>query len=225
MAPPVLLASDCMDQAAIMLNDVGRNLYTNAIQLPYLKMANEALEQLLLKYGVSIQLKKTTAITVALSATPTTLTLPSDFLLPITLWERASGSTNEDDYVEMFEKDWEEDTAPANTLNQWSFRNNTIALIGCTVAREVKLYYHRMILAITSANSPEESYLFKPYLSAKTAEYCARFIGMNKEMADEIQEKATDPAEDNLTHILIGNMQGARHRRGQYTTKQPYLIR
>lgn len=208
-----------------MLNDVSRNLYTNAIQLPYLKMANENLEQLLLKYGVSIQFKKSAAITVASSTVATTLTLPSDFLLPLRLWERASGSTNEDDYVEIFEKDWEEDTAPSNTLNQWAFRNNTINFIGCTVAREVKLYYDRMILAITSANSPEENYLFKPYLSAKTAEYCARYIGMNKEMADEIFEKATEPAEDNLTHILVGNMQGGRHRRGQYTTRQPYVIR
>lgn len=223
MSVPVLLAGTVMDQAAAILNDVAKNLYSYTVQLPYIKKANEDLEQTLLVYGVTIQFKKSAAITV--SAGATTLVLPSDFLVPISLWERASGSTNEDDYVEMDERDWEENTQAQSTLTQWSFRENGINLVPSTANREVKLYYDKMLTVVNSENSTEDSILFKSFLAAKTAEYCARFIGMNKVMADEIRDNECFKAEDKLVHILVGNMQGIRFRRPKFTTKNLYRIR
>lgn len=217
MAAPTLLASDVMDQSSAILNDTALTLYSYATQLPYLKKANEDLEQLLLTYGIQHQFKKSTVIDVAAEAK--TLILPSDFLLPITLYERADGSTSEDDWVEMNEGDWEDNIQPQSVLGQWSFRRNAINFYGSTVVREVKLYYGSQLGIIQSSSSPEDSYLFKSFLSAKTAEYCARYIGMNKPMADEIKLTESDRAEDNLTHILVGNMQGARKRRGKFTSK------
>lgn len=223
MSVPVLLAGTVMDQAAAILNDVAKNLYSYTVQLPYIKKANEDLEQTLLVYGVTIQFKKSAAIAVAAGAT--TLVLPSDFLVPISLWERASGSTNEDDYVEMDERDWEENTQAQSTLTQWSFRENGINLVPSTANREVKLYYDKMLTVVNSENSTEDSILFKSFLAAKTAEYCARFIGMNKVMADEIRDNECFKAEDKLVHILVGNMQGIRFRRPKFTTKNLYRIR
>lgn len=223
MSVPVLLAGTVMDQAAAILNDTAKNLYSYTVQLPYIKKANEDLEQTLLVYGVNIQFKKSAAIAVAAGAT--TLVLPSDFLVPISLWERASGSTNEDDYVEMDERDWEENTQAQSTLTQWSFRENGINLVPSTANREVKLYYDKMLTVVNSENSTEDSILFKSFLAAKTAEYCARFIGMNKVMADEIRDNECFKAEDKLVHILVGNMQGIRFRRPKFTTKNLYRIR
>jgi hypothetical protein len=213
---PTLSAGDVMDQAAAILNDVPKNMYTYAVQLPYVKKANEALEQLLMVYGVSQQRVKSASISVAAGAL--TLTLPSDFLLPIKLYERAQGATN-NDWVPMGEADWEPNPPQTNTLVIWAFRNNAINFVGSTDNREVLLEYERALAIITTQSSQEDSYLFKPYLAAKTAEYCVRYVGMNKVMADEIRDNECFRAEDNLSHILVGNAQGVRHRRAQFTTK------
>jgi len=223
MAVPVLLASEVMDQSAAILNDVDLSLYSYDTQLPYLKKANEYLEQLLIKYGAQHPKKKSAAIDVAAEAI--VLILPSDFLLPIQLFERADGSTSEADWDEMYEREWDPNTVMGTTLGVWSFRDNAINFVGCTAAREVKLYYEAMLGVISTSASPEDSYLFKALLSAKTAEYCSRYIGMNKPMADEISLNECAPAEDNLVHILVGSMQNVRHRRGQYTSRSIFSIR
>lgn len=219
-----LSAGDCMDQAAALLNDVPKNLYTYTVQTPYLKKANEALEQLLLVYGISIQRVKSASI--AVLANVLTLTLPSDFLLPVKLFERPSGGTA-NDWIPMVEKDWEptETIVPTSTLIYWAFRNNAINFVGSTVAREVLLEYERALAIIVNSSSQEDSYLFKPFLSAKTAEYCARYVGMNGVMADSIRDNEGFVATDNLEHILVGNSQGVRHRRGQFTTKNMIISR
>lgn len=213
---PTLSAGEVMDQAAAILNDTAKNMYSYTVQLPYVKKANEALEQLLIVYGVSIQRVKSASIAVV--ATALTLTLPSDFLLPIKLFERAQGASN-NDWVPMGEGDWEPNPPQTTTLNLWAFRNNAINFTGATTNREVLLEYERALAIIVNQSSQEDSYLFKPYLAAKTAEYCVRFVGMNKTMADEIRDNECFVAENNLTHILVGNAQGVRHRRAQFNTR------
>lgn len=207
--PTVPLASEVMDRAAALLNDTSRSLYTNAVQLPYLQKANEYLEQVLLTYGIVVQRKKSTAISV--TALSQTLTLPSDFLLPIKLSERAVGETDAD-WIPMIEDNWTH-FVQSTTLTVWTFENNAINLAGATVAREVLLEYERSLATITVANSPIDTYLFKNFLASKTAEYCARYIGMNSTLADEIKTVESDKDEDNLERIFVLNQQGTRRRR------------
>ncbi len=209
------LASDVMDQSAAYLNDTALSLFTYTAQLPYVKMANEKLEKLLLMYGTSIQRMVSATITVAAHAK--TLTLPTDFLLPEKLFERAPGDTD-DAWVPMYEKDYEPNSTEQTTLMYWAFRNNAINFVGCSAIREVRMQYERQLAIITSQNSPEDFYLSKNYLSAKTAELCARYIGMNKERGDELRDNEVFMAEDDLMRILVLNNQANGSRRQRFTT-------
>lgn len=212
------LASDVMDDAAALLNDVPKSNYTYTVQLPFCRRANEMLEKIFISYGISVQLTKSTAITVAINAL--TLTLPSDFLLPINLWERNSGATN-DAWVPMSMKTWEPESAvPTTSLTYWAFRNNAINFIGATTARDVLLEYQRQLAVISGTNSPEDTSLAKVWLGAKTAELCARYVGMNKTFADEIRDNEVGPAEDNLIRGYILQQQGNKVRRPRYSAQR-----
>jgi hypothetical protein len=211
-----LLASEVMDQSAAYLNDTALTLYTYATQLPYLKIANENLQTKLAIFGTSQQRKASAAIDVA--ALAVTLTLPSDFLLPTRLFERADGGTNAD-WVLMEEKMWNPELVVQGTeLVYWAFYNNAINFVGATVAREVLLEYDRKLAIITSSASPEDFDLAKNYLSARTAELCARFIGQNQELADRIAAREVYIAEDELTRVLVLNEQGKGQRRPRYNS-------
>jgi len=216
MAPPTIVASDIMDGAAAILNDVNRRLFTNTIQLPYLKRANKSLEQLLAVYDIEINHETSAAIDVAAGAK--SVDLPNDFLVPNKLYERADGSTKESDWVQMQEVDEIPNAAMGTTLGVWSFEDNTIKLLGSTADREVKLVYERMLAAISAANSPVDDYKIQPWLEAKTAELCARFVGENKAKADDIKDNELALAEDNLLRIFVLDQQGVRHRRGRYSS-------
>lgn len=214
------LASDVMNSARIFLNDTGAVLYTNTVLVPYVAKANEILETLLVSYGISVQRVKTSAITV--TASPTTesnLTLPSDFLLPIDIYERPVNGTLPD-YTQVIEKDWEPNIVPVNVLNYYAFRNNKIYFPPCTVDREVQLRYERQLAVISGENSPEDFVLSKNYLSAKTAELAARYIGMNGTHADDIQVREVATAEYMLMQIYVQNGQALPKRRKRFQTRR-----
>lgn len=211
-----VLASDVMGDAAAVLNDVARNLYTNTIQLPYIGMANGELQDVLLSYGIDIQRKNSAAIDVAAGAL--VVALPADFLVPIKLYERADGSTSEADWVPMHEQDSLVGFMQTSTLGVWSFYDNKVNLAGSTVNREVLMEYERSLASVATASSPVDADKFQRYLSRKTAELCARFVGMNSTLADEILTREVGPAENDLVTILVGNQQGVRHRRSSFSS-------
>jgi hypothetical protein len=212
------------EAAKAFLNDAGRDLYSDGVLLPQLQAANQELEQILEAFGSRIETKVSTAIDVA--ALATTVTLPSDFLMPIELWERADGSTSEADWTPMTEQSDLVGFMQLPTLGFWSFYNNNINLVGATTAREVLLKYERSLASISGSNSPIDVDKFKRYLSRKTAELAARYIGMNSTLADEISAREVLPAKFDLEHILIRNMQGTRHRRGgSFGTRQGVIVR
>jgi hypothetical protein len=211
-----MTAGDVITQAVALLNDTAQSLYTNSVVIPYVIKANEDLEKKLIIYGAPQQRKKSS--TISLSALATTLSLPTDFLLPIRLFERDSGATNAD-WVLMKERDWEQESAvQTNTLNQWAFRDNNIYFIGATVAKDVLLEYERRLAVIVDSSSTEDFTLTKGYLAARTAELCARYIGMNSAVADEIAGRDVGQAEDELMRVLVLNQQGNPQRRRRFGT-------
>ena len=216
-----ILASEIMDGSRALLNDTGATLYTNTALLPYLKMANKKLEKSLLMFQVGIVRIKSTSINVA--ALAVTVTLPSDFLLPISLSERSSGGTN-DQWTPMEERDFEPNRVPVNSINYWAFRNNAINIPPCLVAREVLLEYERRLALITTSSSPEEdNTLLVAYLETKTAELAARYIGMNETVANTIRDNEFLVAEDELLRVLTLASQGVRYRRLRFSSTRIVL--
>lgn len=216
-----MLASEIMDESAALLNDTAKSLFTYAAQLPYLKRANEFLENLLIANGVAIQRQTSAVLTVVSSTTNIDLSVnvayPSDMLLPIRLLERDGGATSQD-FGPMIETEWEPELRPTASIQFWTFRNNKIYTPGVTSTRDVKIDYWRQLTTITSSSSPEEVTGSKVYLAAKTAELCARYIGQNKEIADDLANIEVAPAQDLLERIYIKNSQGVgRSRRRRFT--------
>ena len=203
-----------MNGSAALLNDTALALFTYAAQLPYLRRANEFLENLLISNGISVQLQNSTTVSVLVSANNidlgTMTGYPSDMLLPIRLWERSNSSQN---FVLMTERELEPSYTPVSTLGIWEFRNNTIYVPGINATAQVKIDYWRQLSAITSSSSNEEVGGSKSYLEARTAELCARYIGQNAEIADSLLNNEVIPAQDMLERIYIKNSQGSRSRR------------
>ena len=211
-----MLASEVLDQSASLLNDSAKTLYTYTAQLPYLQKANEDLEKKLAIYGAPQQRKDATIIT--LDAGETSLDLPSDFLLPIRLFEKNRGEAS-NNWTPLVEKDWPTENAVQTVyLGQWAFRNNAILFIGSTVDKDIRLEYWRNLAVITSSSSTEDFAAAKGYLAARTAELCARYIGMNDVIADKLAIREVGQAEDELMRILVLNQQGMPQRRRRYST-------
>ena len=222
------LASDVMDESAALLNDVAKALFTYTAQLPYLKRANEALENLLIANGVSVQRQVGAVLSVAPSTSnidlSATIGYPSDMLLPIRCWERDGGATDQT-FTMMDERDWEPEITPTSSLAYWTFRNNKIYIPGVTTTRDVKIDYWRQLTAIVSSGSNEEVMGAKTYLAAKTAEMCARYIGQNSEIADSLLSNEVAESKDLLERILVKNTQGTRSRRRRFTRPGTYYAR
>lgn len=210
-----MLASEVMDQSAAMLNDTALDQYTYTVQIPYLKKANEDLEKKLIIFGTEVQRTKSNAISILADAT--TVTLPSDFLLPISLKERNVGENN-DQWVDMTETIWEPDSTHTTYIEFWAFRNNTIYIKPPIIAKEILLYYERSLAVLSGQNSAVDTGIIKGYLAARTAELCARYIGMNSTFADEIRDNEVSRAESDLEYMLVLNSQGNPVRRPKFTT-------
>lgn len=215
-----ILASDVMDGARVLLNDVGATNFTNTVLLPLVKRASKKLEKLLLIYENPGQ-RMANSSPIDVAANSTSLTLPNDFLLPIKLFERPDGGTDAD-WIPMSERDWNpENFVATTTIRFWAFRNLIVSLPPCTVAREILLEYERILPVITAANSPiEDTTLIVAYLEAKTAEYAARHIGMNETIAASIRDNEVNTAEDELMRVITLSNQGVRYRRQKFGVKR-----
>lgn len=217
MASP-FTAADVMDQAAVLLNDPSKNLFTYVAQLPYLRRANEFLENLMVVNGVSVQRQSSSVITVTPSITNIDLSsktnYPSDMLVPIRLMESDNATSG---FMQMTEKDWVPDLNPTSSLEFWVYRNNKIYVPGVTTTRYIRVDYWRQLSAVTTSGDPEEFVASKTYLAAKTAEMCARYIGQNQDAANDLMNIEVIPAQGLLESIYIKNMQGTRTRRRRFT--------
>lgn len=218
-----LFASDCMDEAASLLNDTAKAMFTYTAQLPYLKKANEDLELIMIANGASVQRQRSTNLLVVASTNNIVLSQIPDMFVPINVWERASGST--DLYVMLDFQSWEPNMNPIASLQYWTFRNNTIIFPPVQTNREVRVDYWRQLLPVTQSNSIEEILMSKTYLSARTAELCARYIGENESRANALRDNEVSLAQDNLETIYVKNNQSSRGRRRRFSRNRTVYAR
>jgi len=211
MAAPYT-AGDVMDSAAALLNDPGKSLFTYAVQIPYLKMANQQLEQELQVNECPLNLISEYESTV--TAGTITLSLPTSFFLPISLKERRNGSTQEADYCDMKEvaNIYDLSLNQGTVLTYWDFRHNCINFVGATEARQVRLYYWRQGSITTESGSLENQAGANNFLAYKTAALSARFIRKQLELADALDISAAQSLELLIAN-LVKNHQGLRVRR------------
>jgi len=185
-----------MDDAAGMLNDVGKILYSYTSQLPYLKQVHEDLIMKLKVNGIPVLDEVSGALSVAALA-KTLVTPPPDMLVPLSVEERAAGE-GDDDWVPMERTDFEPTMEVATTLRFWTFRELEIKFLGASEAREVRIKYRKYLTAPSGSGSAITMYDARSFLGKRQAFYCAMFIGENAERAAVI----ADMAEDSLGDLL-----------------------
>src|SRR6266446_9597739 len=106
---PMVTAATIMNQSAALMNDAARSIYTYTIQIPYLNMALQELQEIFELNNVPVTDTVTsTPITVPIGTSavgfPPTVPivgvpyLPSDLIEPKVVWERQFGV---DPYVPM----------------------------------------------------------------------------------------------------------------------------
>jgi hypothetical protein len=199
-----IVASDVMLLAAQgFLNDPDQNNYTNTVLLPHVRLAVLKLEAAMLKNGISglevtntVQLSVTAITGVSISST-TTPELPTDLLLPIELSERELGSVGI--FIPMSEAEQLPKRLQTTTLEDWTWENEQINLVGATRDTEVQLIYQKALDAISSANSPIAILGSKLYLAAETAQNAALIIGRNTERSNELKVVAAQALSDWIT--------------------------
>ncbi len=192
-----------------LLNDRNDKLFHDEDQLEYLKIAFQQFEQELQNAGVTVTLMVSEDITVP--AGDTELTLPTSFLVPISLQEKASTDTFFSGMREVRNVE-KPDRDQSNTLGIWDFRHNCINFVGSTAERLVRLEYWRTLPPPESANTTQYVQGGENSLKFRTAALCARYIGNNKERSDELNAEAA-LALDLLTSIYVKTNQGIRVRR------------
>lgn len=208
-------AGDVIDLSAAFLNDTGRAVYEDSIQLPYLKVAQEELEQHLITDEIPISLISEAIIEVPEGDTE--LALPSSFFVPIYLEERRSGTSTFSPVKERRTVDRNSPVASEN-MYIWDYRHNCINFVGSTEDREIKLTYWRHFPTIVTGGSEINIDGAKNTLAFRTAAMCARYIGNNKERSDELNMESI-AARDLLLNLYVKNTQGVRARRRPFRTR------
>lgn len=181
-----VLAKEVMDEAAaVYLNDSARSRWTYPILLPYLRSAIRELQGELESNDLP-PIQEIGAI-IPVNIATTELTLPTDFVFPISLAERAVG---EERFTDMTEISWEPDADPEEKLKYWVFREGKIQFLGATSAREIRLKYLRSLTAIATENSVIEVPQAFGFLAARTAGLASNFGGSATSRATSANDRA-----------------------------------
>lgn len=205
-----MLASEIMDEAAALMNDSGKLTWGYPQLLPYLQRAYRTLELHLFLNGVR-SLKEVSAI-IPVSKGSVDVLLPTDFVQPVSMGERALGTA--DGFFTVTESDWDK-RLDSETIQFWIWREDALKINTPSTDREVMLRYRKGLTVINSENSNITILLSKPYLSAKTAANAAGFGASNMERAGVLNAEANDCL-SMLISAEIRNQQGARFRRKPY---------
>jgi hypothetical protein len=205
-----MLASEVMDEAAALMNDVGKLTWNYGTLLPYLQRAYRTLELHLFLNGV--RSLKEVSLVIPVDAYAKEITLPQDFVQPIAVGERPRGAI--DEYGNVTESDWDQGYK-SDGVQYWTFREDLLKINAPNTDREVLLRYRKGLAPITSENSNITILLSKPYLSAKTAANASAFGASNPERAGILNNEANDCL-NMLINSEIRNQQGQRFRRQAY---------
>ncbi len=213
-----LTADDVFDAAGALLNDPDKVTFTDAVQLPFLQISWRELQNFLLANGITDVDEFTTVALTITAQTQQWTSTPTDLLLPIKLWERAVGGSDQD-WVEMDEQIPDPADPMETELEIWYFKEGDIWFRGATTNRQVIVRYQRELGAITGQASVIKVRGSLSFLSFRTAGIIARARG-NKSRANDLDADAKMHL-DNIISTKVKDEQGmpARPRRYGFTRR------
>lgn len=181
--PAPVLVSDVITAAVSLLNDNNKTLFTDAVMLAHIKQAWADLQLALTENNAQelLEYHTDTTITAGVKEFPS---LPTNLLYPVTLWERATTETREEDFIEMVERD--DNLDPIESLEVWDWREHAVKFRGATLDRTVRMLYVKGIGALSTTGTTVPIPSAESYLAYRSAELAARFSGENPTRADQL---------------------------------------
>lgn len=214
--------SEVFNGSAALLNDGEKTQFTNAIQLPYLKIAYSQLKQELIDNNIPVSNKTSTQVTITTSmfdiGGTTGPALPLDFIEPLDLHERTAG-TNDDFLLMLRVLALPMTNVLTPFLQVWSYQSQIIKFLGATASVDVKMnYIGDPLSGLVDENTQVRVFNTENFLKFRNAALCALYIGENPDRAASLNAEAVG-AMDLLLNITIKSAQSI------YTRRRPFRAR
>lgn len=213
-----------------LLNDSQGNLFTDAVLLPYANSAYRKVQRALGNSGaggflsddVLLVVPAVTAPDASLQVSITDATappnqLPTDLLVPLKLWERPDGSS--DDFAEMVDlsRHGGLPSRPQDlTLSVWEWRADGIYFIGATQDTQIRLRYLKAYPDLTDATSPVLVRNAQEAIAYATAALAGWARG--SPLSEKWDAAASDALED-LVSAAVRREQQSSHRRRPFSSR------
>jgi len=208
-----------------LLNDAQGNLFTDTVLLPYANSAYRKVQRALGNTGAGGFLNDdvllvVTAVPAQDASLQVSLTdatappnqLPTDLLVPLKLWERPNGAT--DDFAEMVDLT-RHGGLPSRTqdtvLSVWEWRADGIYFLGATQDTQIRLRYVKAYPDFTDATSPVLIRNAQEAIAYATAALAGWARG--SPLAEKWDEAAADAIEDLVVQAVRREQQSSRRRR------------
>lgn len=204
----ITVADVLLSARGVYLNDPAAVRLSDAKLIPALKVAQGMLETALEENSVQCKNKEFGPIKVT-AGDKVLSPLPADFVWPVKLEERISGSS--DLYVPMIQLRWTPQETQGNVLKYWIWNNDKIQLLGSTTDRDVMLYYQALFPAINVTTDGVYNYASE-YYAAKIAWFTHTFIEQSPTLADECNTIAEGHL-DQIIRIMVKKGQSMPVRR------------
>jgi len=216
-----------------LLNDAQGNLFTDAVLLPYLNSAYRKVQRALGNTGGGGFIQDDVLLAVAaVSAADASLQvcvsdatappnqLPTDLLVPMKLWERPNGST--DDFVEMVDLTRHgglPSRVQDTTLSVWEWRADGLWFVGATQDTQIRVRYLKAYPDLADVTSPVLVRNAQEALAYATAGLAGWARG--SPLAEKWDDAAEDAIEDLVSAAVKREQQSARRRR-PYSARTGY---
>lgn len=223
MATIDLLASEVMDDAAALLNDVNKSLYSYTVQIPYLNIALKELRKHFELASLNAT-DQTTSPALVLSAGATFLdfststpdVLPEDLVDIRRAWQRPTGTGQQ--YIPLDRLSGLpiqlENNVPINYLYGYVWEDQMMKFLAANVDTDIKLEYVRQLFPlITDPSDPILCINGDSFLSNRTGALVARHVEQNKERAGELDAAANLFLEEVIGISAKGNQSRNTRRR------------
>jgi hypothetical protein len=218
-------AEDALTLARALVNDTSGAVFTDTLLMPLLNSAYRGLLRELAENGVSVLMEQqdieldlvgTTGVTNTEISDVSSPQLPTDWLMPHVLWERATASTG-NVFVPM-----EKFTSGGSMLNLqpsaymrlWEWREDKINLIGATQSITVRVRYEKVLATLTLGTDPVQIRSATDALGYATAALAASSRGARALAVDLLG--AAQTAIENLINRYVRPEQTTGRRRKPY---------
>jgi len=208
-----------------LLNDAQGNLFADTLLLPYLNSAYRKVQRAIGNVGGGGFIQDDTVLVVTAvgqqdpslqvsisDATAPPNQLPTDLLVPLKIWERANGSS--DDFVEMVDLTRNGGLPSRDqdvNLSVWEWRADGLWFVGATQDTQIRLRYLKAYPDFTDATSPVLVRNAQEALAYATAALAGWSRG--SPLAEKWDGAAADAIEDLVVAAVRREQQTARRRR------------